>query len=201
MNVDKFVRHIESSDWYDGQIAHVEELSAREAQYAPLDPAPPERVGAMVGGDGITRFYTHQAEAIARARAGENVIVVTGTASGKTLCYNIPVLESLVDNSESRALYLYPTKALAQDQLRVLKRYKEGDGIRFEAGTYDGDTPGPLRRKLRDGANILLTNPDMLHSGILPNHAKWAPFFTRLRYVVVDEIHTIAAYSVRTCRT
>ena len=100
------------------------------------------------------------------------------------------MLSGLLEDPEARALYLYPTKALAQDQLRVLQRYMGPKGIRFEAGTYDGDTPASSRRKLREEAKVLLTNPDMLHSGILPNHAKWANFLSRLQYVVIDEIHT-----------
>ncbi len=191
MNVDKFVQHIKSSDWYDGQIIHVEDLSARDARYAPLEPAPPERVRGMIGADGISQFYTHQADAIAHIRSGENVVVVTGTASGKTLCYNIPVLESLLEDPESCALYLYPTKALAQDQLRTLQRYQQTDPeFPLVTGTYDGDTPPSVRRKLKNEANVLLTNPDMLHSGILPNHGTWSRFLSRLKYVVVDEVHS-----------
>ena len=109
-------------------------------------------------------------------RGGRDVVIVTSTASGKTLCYNIPVLSSLLEDPETRALYLYPTKALAQDQLRVLQPYMGPKGIKFEAGTYDGDTPASSRRKLCEEAKVLLTNRDMLHSGILPNHAKWANF-------------------------
>src|SRR5690606_7276600 len=117
--------------------------------------------------------------------------VVTGTASGKSLCYQIPVLEALEEDPAARALLLFPTKALAQDQLKVLRRLlAEEEGARSpRAGTYDGDTPTNLRTRLRDEANLLLTNPDMLHSGILPHHARWSGFFSRLQYVVVDEIH------------
>jgi DEAD/DEAH box helicase domain-containing protein len=191
MNVQKFLKHLKSTEWYEGQISHVEEIPAREARYAELDPSPPERVTDILRSDGIERFYTHQALAIAHARAGQHVVVVTGTASGKTLCYNVPVLEALLEDPVACALYLYPTKALAQDQLRTLKRYIAADKkLPMTTGTYDGDTPPNARRKLKNDANVLLTNPDMLHSGILPNHGTWSRFFSRLRYVVVDEVHS-----------
>lgn len=191
MNVDKFLRHIQSAEWYDGQVVRVEALPERPARFAALDPPVEPRVASVIGHDGIARLYTHQAEAIARARSGEHVVVVTGTASGKTLCYNVPVLESILADPSSCALYLYPTKALAQDQLRTLTRYLEADpSLPLVAGTYDGDTPPNARRKLKNEANVLLTNPDMLHSGILPNHGTWARFLAKLKYVVVDEVHT-----------
>lgn len=189
------------------QVVWVQSLPSRPAQFA--EPAAPlsAAVSAALKSFGVERLYTHQAVALDRARAGEHTVVVTGTASGKTLCYNLPVLETLHRDPGARALYLFPTKALAQDQLKGLKRFlgEEGDDgapggakrapesgegdLFFRAGTYDGDTPPNLRRRLRDEANILLTNPDMLHSGILPHHARWAEFFARLQYVVVDEIH------------
>jgi len=190
MKVQKFLQHVRSSEWYDGQISHTENLPARDARFAPLEPAPPDRVLRVISDDGISQFYTHQAQAITHARGGESVVVVTGTASGKTICYNVPVLESLLENPEATALYLYPTKALAQDQLRTLERYRKSDPeLPLVTGTYDGDTPPNVRRKLKNEANVLLTNPDMLHAGILPNHGSWSRFFANLRYVVVDEVH------------
>jgi DEAD/DEAH box helicase domain-containing protein len=191
MDVRKFLKHLETSEWYDAQMVRIEELPERSAQFAspplPIEP----RVAAVIGADGVAKLYTHQAEAIAHARAGEPVVVVTGTASGKTLCYNVPVLESILEDPSSCALYLYPTKALAQDQLRTLTRYLDTDpSLPVVCGTYDGDTPPNARRKLKNDANILLTNPDMLHSGILPNHGTWARFLAKLKYVVVDEVHT-----------
>ena len=191
MNVDKFLRHIQSAEWYDGQVVRVEALPERPARFATLEPPVEPRVASVIGKDGIAKLYTHQAEAIAHARSGEHVVVVTGTASGKTLCYNVPVLESILADPSSCALYLYPTKALAQDQLRTLTRYLEADPtLPLVCGTYDGDTPPNARRKLKNEANVLLTNPDMLHSGILPNHGTWARFLAKLKYVVVDEVHT-----------
>ncbi|HEU4928661.1 MAG TPA: DEAD/DEAH box helicase [Candidatus Krumholzibacteria bacterium] len=191
MNVEKFLRHIQSAEWYDDQIVRVERLPQREARFATLEPGIDARVASAIGGDGISQLYTHQAEAIAKARRGDDVVVVTGTASGKTLCYNVPVLESILADPSACALYLYPTKALAQDQLRTLDRYlKANPALPLVCGTYDGDTPPNARRKLKNEANVLLTNPDMLHSGILPNHGTWARFLAKLKFVVVDEVHT-----------
>jgi len=190
LDVKRFLAKAEAADFYDGQIVHTHGIDAREASWGDLEAPLPERLVEALRNTGIERLYAHQAEAVEALRSGVSAVIVTSTASGKTLCYNIPVLESILEDPDSRALYLYPTKALAQDQLRVLRRYRGEGGIEFESGTYDGDTPGQLRRNLREKARVLLTNPDMLHSGILPNHSKWAPFFSRLRYVVVDEIHS-----------
>ena len=191
MNVSQFLTRLKSANYYVGQVSHVEHLEAREATFADLTPAPDPRVQHILQKDGVERFYTHQVSAIENIRAGRNVVVVTGTASGKTVCYNTPVLESIMQDDESTALYLYPTKALAQDQLRTLHRYHNSDPtLPLRTGTYDGDTPPATRRKLKNEANVLLTNPDMLHSGILPNHGTWAHFFSKLKYVVIDEVHT-----------
>lgn len=190
MDVTKFLKKVEVDGFYAGQIAHTHTIPPRRARYADLSPPLPSKLAELLGETGVERLYVHQAEAVKLLREGIDAVVVTSTASGKTLCYNVPVLSSLLEDPEARALYLYPTKALAQDQLRVLQRYMGPRGVSFKAGTYDGDTPASSRRKLRDEARVLLTNPDMLHSGILPNHAKWAGFFSRLRYVVVDEIHS-----------
>ncbi len=190
MDVSKFLKKVTAEDFYHGQVVHKHAIPVRGARYGELTEPLPAELVRVLERDGIEKLYVHQVEAVSALRKGRDVVIVTSTASGKTLCYNIPVLERLAVDGESRALYLYPTKALAQDQLRVLKRYSGPDGLSFEAGTYDGDTPTSLRRKLRGEARILLTNPDMLHSGILPNHSKWAGFFSRLNFVVVDEIHT-----------
>ncbi len=190
MEVTKFLKRVQTEEFYAGQIAHKHTIPARSARFAELSPPLPAALVRLLKDTGVEKLYVHQAEAVKLLRGGADTVVVTSTASGKTLCYNIPVLSSLLEDPEARALYLYPTKALAQDQLRVLQRYMGPKGIAFRAGTYDGDTPASSRRKLRDEARVLLTNPDMLHSGILPNHAKWANFLSRLRYVVVDEIHS-----------
>lgn len=186
----RFLADVSAGRHYDGQIVRDEVLPARAARTAPLSmPLPPALEEALQTLE-ISALYTHQTQAIEAARRGENFVVVTGTASGKTLCYNLPILEKRLEEPGSKALYLYPTKALAQDQLRGLLRLQEAGGLKFRCGTYDGDTPSSQRASLRDRGDFILTNPDMLHAGILPSHAKWAPFFERLRYVVIDEIHT-----------
>src|SRR5216684_687794 len=138
---------------------------------------------------GIARLYTHQAEAFRHCHDGRNVVIVTPTASGKTLCYNLPVLNRLLAEPGARAMYLFPTKALAEDQLHEFQAAVDAMGSDICAFTYDGDTPQDARRAIRERANVVLTNPDMLHSGILPHHTKWAKCFENLRYVVIDELH------------
>ncbi|MCC7341895.1 MAG: DEAD/DEAH box helicase, partial [Bryobacterales bacterium] len=138
---------------------------------------------------GIRNLYSHQAEAFHRVAAGSNVVVVTPTASGKTLCYNLPVLDTLLGDENARAFYLFPTKALAEDQLHEFKAAVDAMGSGIRAFTYDGDTPQDARKAIRERANVAFTNPDMLHSGILPHHTKWAKFFENLQYFVIDELH------------
>jgi len=168
-------------------------LTAIEASYAPFPSELDDRLVRAFEGRGVTQLYTHQAEAIERVLAGRNIVVVTPTASGKTLCYNAPVLNAIVRDSSTRALYLFPTKALAQDQLAELHGLVERVGAEadLEIGvfTYDGDTPQDARRAIRGKAHVVLSNPDMLHSGILPHHPRWAKLFENLRFVVIDELH------------
>ena len=165
---------------------------AQEAAYAPFPEGVDVRLKAALATRGIRQPYTHQAEAIGHALAGRHVVVVTPTASGKTLCYNAPVLSAILAEPTSRALYLFPTKALAQDQLAELHTLAEQLRVTGEsvgAFTYDGDTPQDARRTIRTRAQIVLSNPDMLHSGILPHHPRWAKLFENLRYVIIDELH------------
>ncbi len=187
----RLLEKLEGLAYRSESLVRVEEIPRRRAAYGRLSRALPTPLAGALRTRGIERLYTHQAEALEAARAGENLVVVTGTASGKTLCYLVPVLESRLADPQATALMLFPTKALAQDQLKGLTALCEAapNALTFTAGTYDGDTPPRLRSKLRDEAAVILTNPDMLHSGILPNHAKWARFFSQLRYVVCDEIH------------
>lgn len=191
MDVTRFLNATRHGRHYQGQIVRVENLAPREATYGELSSPLPEALQQVLAQDDIEQLYTHQVDAIEAAHRGEHLVVVTSTASGKTLCYNIPVLETLLQEPKSKALYLFPTKALAQDQLKTLKRYRSlAPDLPLEAGTYDGDTPQEARRLLRDEGNVILTNPDMLHSGILPHHPRWAHFFGSLRYVVIDEVHS-----------
>jgi DEAD/DEAH box helicase domain-containing protein len=168
------------------ELAHLTTTPARAARTEPLPPDLHPKVREALEQQGITELYVHQAEAWEAARRGENLIVTTGTASGKTLAFNLPVLDALAREPKNRALYLYPTKALAQDQARAL-------GVlavpRVRAAIYDGDTPTERRWQIRKWANLVLTNPDMLHIGVLPRHDLWADVFHNLRYVVVDEAH------------
>ncbi|MCX6029980.1 MAG: DEAD/DEAH box helicase [Chloroflexi bacterium] len=178
---------------YAGQLAHVQTLPARRARYGSLRLRLHPAVTQALRAAGAERLYTHQAEAINAALAGQNVVVATSTASGKTLCFNAPVLEALARDPLARALYLYPTKALAQDQLGKWRALIAGAGdglVNPQAATYDGDTPQAARGRIRKTARVLLTNPDMLHTGILPNHPLWAEFFRHLKYVVIDEAHS-----------
>lgn len=189
----EFLEQVAAGEGYAGQIVHVEQVPAREAMYAEPQEPLPTALEAALARLGIARLYSHQAAALDCLRAGRHAAIVTATASGKTLCYNLPVLERLLARPQARALYLFPTKALAQDQLRGLRRLADSDPALAElvrAGTYDGDTPGSTRRRLRNDANIILTNPDMLHQGILPCHSRWGGFFSELAFVVLDEVHT-----------
>jgi len=190
MDPQTFLDRLKRQGFYAGQVVHVRPLPARAATFADPPGGLEPRVRQALERQGIGRLYAHQARALGEVRRGRHVVVVTGTASGKTLCYVLPTVEAILDSPLSTALYLYPTKALAQDQLRALGGFLELEGAApMLAGTYDGDTPQNLRRRLRDAANIVLTNPDMLHQGILPHHARWNRFFTHLRYVVIDELH------------
>src|SRR4051812_39368616 len=165
------------------EVAYLATEPAREPRLAPLPDALSPTVRERVGVDAL---YAHQAEAWEVAQRGEHLIVTTGTASGKTLAFNLPVLDALAREPKSRALYLYPTKALAQDQARALAALRVG-GVR--AAIYDGDTPSEQRWQIRRSANVILTNPDMLHVGVLPHHDRWGDVLANLRFVVVDEAH------------
>src|SRR5581483_8548137 len=188
MNFDGYLHDLKRAEFYKGQIAHVERIPARQARYGALERPLHSSLDAKLRELGVRRLYAHQAEAVNAARDGEHVTVVTATASGKTLCYNLPVLDAVLSDSRARAFYLFPTKALAQDQLGKLNDFGLFPTVRF--ATYDGDTPAADRRFIKKGAHIVLTNPDMLHVGILPYHTTWSGFLANLKYVVVDEMHT-----------
>ena len=168
------------------RIVHVERVPERDAIHADLDAPLPHPLGERLSRLGIDRLFRHQVMAIERVRAGRHTVVVAGTASGKSLCYQIPIAEAAIGDGSATALALYPTKALTQDQLRAFSELGVGALV---PATYDGDSPPDKRQWVRRNANVVLTNPDMLHVGILPHHGRWADFFWRLRYVVVDELH------------
>src|SRR5438132_3076433 len=183
----------ERPDTPDLHVTALRRLPALAAQYVPFPKPLDRRLTNALDARGIKQLYTHQADAIEHAINGRNVVVITPTASGKTLCYNAPVLNAVLQDPSSRALYLFPTKALAQDQLAELQTMCEtiaiASGDQIGVFTYDGDTPQDARRTIRARAHIVLSNPDMVHSGILPHHPRWAKLFENLRYVVIDELH------------
>ncbi|MAT69156.1 MAG: ATP-dependent helicase [Planctomycetaceae bacterium] len=196
MDVAALLERMKSRRDYAGQLEHVEILPPREGQYAQPQEPLPAALARLLAARGVEQLYSHQVEALEAARARRDFVVVTGTASGKTLCYNVPILEAAVGEAAgdpARALYLFPTKALAQDQLKnLLELVSTDEAVAAAArpGVYDGDTPTAQRRRIRSEANLVLSNPDMLHAAILPYHPKWAQFFAELRYVVIDEVHT-----------
>ena len=173
-----------------GEITLDHVIPASPAVYAALPAELRPELAAALNRRGIERLYSHQAEAFDAVRRGRHLVVVTPTASGKTLCYNLPVLQRLLENPEKRALYVYPTKALAQDQLAELGALKSGLPIEVRVDTYDGDTPPGRRTAIREGGHVVMTNPDMLHTGLLPHHTRWRRLFSSLEFVVIDELHT-----------
>ncbi|MDQ3937231.1 MAG: DEAD/DEAH box helicase, partial [Chloroflexota bacterium] len=163
------------------------------ARAADLRPFPTWLDGRIVGAlrrRGIECLYVHQADALDALREGHDIVVVTPTASGKSLCYDLPVLQALADDPAARALYLFPTKALSQDQLAGFRELARDAQLELAAAVYDGDTPAPVRSTIRSAGQLVVTNPDMLHAAILPHHTKWFQLFEQLRFVVVDEAHT-----------
>jgi len=172
----------------DGRLVHRAVIAARDSHFGDLGTPLRDDVEARLRSRGIDRLWAHQTTAIDSLRAGEHVVVATGTASGKSLCYQVPIVESVVAGERDTALLIFPTKALAQDQLRSLRSWLVPG---LKAVTYDGDTAIDERSWARRNANVVLTNPEMLHMGILPSHRRWATFLMRLRYVVVDELHTL----------
>jgi DEAD/DEAH box helicase domain-containing protein len=178
------------SNWVKPCFCADETLESTGGSYAPLPASLAPGLVRAMRDRGIDRLYAHQARALRAAREGRHLAIATPTASGKSLCFHLPVLQALIDDPDARAMYLYPTKALARDQEAGLRELMTAADLRAGALVYDGDTPADARRAAREGAGIVLTNPDMLHTGILPHHTRWARTMQRLRYVVVDELHT-----------
>ena len=171
-------------------VVHHEVIPARAAEYGAFPDWLDPRIVAGLAARGVERPYRHQAEAIEAVHAGEDVVVVTPTASGKTLCYTLPVLQAIADDPSARALFLFPTKALGQDQVTEFGELSAAVGMTISASTYDGDTPAPIRSAVRAAGQVVVSNPDMLHSAILPHHTKWFQLFEQLRVIVIDELHT-----------
>ncbi|GHV08319.1 putative ATP-dependent helicase YprA [Spirochaetia bacterium] len=204
INQQESLESILKSPEFAPHIAFERVLEAADGRYAPFPKGLDDRIAAALKRRGIEQIYTHQAEVWEQCQAGKNVVVVTPTASGKTLCYNLPCLQALLRDEKARCLYLFPTKALSQDQQSELNElvkpihstleFCQGktphpEGLSIKVSTYDGDTPESLRVAARDTGRIIISNPDMLHAGILPNHPKWIKFFSSLKYIVIDEAH------------
>ncbi|MDR7554203.1 MAG: DEAD/DEAH box helicase [Armatimonadota bacterium] len=190
MTLEQVLDALKTAPATAGGITAWRELPARPALWAPIPDALDPRLAAALRRNGIEALYSHQAEAWEAVRAGRHVVVVTPTASGKTLCYNLPVLDAVLAAPQTRALYLFPTKALSMDQVDELQRLIDTLDVDIKAYTYDGDTPAQARRAIRTAGHIVVTNPDMLHAAILPHHTQWLRLFENLRYVVLDELHT-----------
>lgn len=190
MNLTQLLEQLKGSSAFMENVTRWQVLPAREARFAPWPEGVDGRIPAALARHGVQKLYTHQAQAFECARQGQDFVVVTPTASGKTLCYNLPVLDEILRNPDARALYLFPTKALSQDQVSELYELITLMGVDIKTFTYDGDTPGAARKAVRQAGHVVVTNPDMLHSGILPHHTKWVKLFENLRYIVIDEIHT-----------
>jgi DEAD/DEAH box helicase domain-containing protein len=190
MHVDAFLHHLLTLPDYSQQIVHNERIARCSASIGKLDRPLHSALQARLDALNIAFLYSHQVGAVNAVRSGKNVMVATASASGKTLCYNLPVLETLLEDPTSRALYLFPTKALAQDQMRTLRELASPDLVSLaDCVTFDGDTPRLERAGIKRQAKIVLTNPDMLHVGILPNHKSWSRLLRNLKYVVIDEAH------------
>ncbi|MGG0462789.1 DEAD/DEAH box helicase [Priestia aryabhattai] len=189
-NLQEVIDILQTNPSYQQNIVHWHTIEEKEAKTAPFPASLHAKLREALEKRGIGSLYTHQKTAFDLATAKKNVVAVTPTASGKTLCYNLPVLQSIMENDQARALYLFPTKALAQDQKSELNEIIEEMEVPINSYTYDGDTPANIRQKVRKAGHIVITNPDMLHSAILPHHTKWVSLFENLKYIVVDELHT-----------
>jgi DEAD/DEAH box helicase domain-containing protein len=189
MNLEQMLQHIRASGDIMKNITAWAELPAKEAVYEDFPEFLDERIIKALEGRGVRRLYSHQASAIRAVHDGDSIVVVTPTASGKTMCYNVPVMDAILKDESSRALFLFPTKALSQDQTTELHELITEAGVDVKTYTYDGDTPQSARKAIRQAGHIVVTNPDMLHSGILPHHTKWTKLFENLKFIVIDEVH------------
>lgn len=189
MNLDQLIDYLANDNGFRQRLSKWVTLPAKAARYAPFPNGLHPGMIASLKKKGIRQLFTHQASAFEAVSRGENVVVVTPTASGKTLAYNLPVFNQLMNDPETRALYLFPTKALSQDQLKEIEDLNGRLRLGAKAYTFDGDTPADIRRTIRTAGNLVVTNPDMLHQGILPHHTLWIKLFENLKYIIIDEVH------------
>lgn len=188
-NLSEIIHLLKEDRQFKEQIVHWHTIEEKEAKTVPLPDTIHPNLKKALQERGISELYTHQGTAYELAKQKKGFVAVTPTASGKTLCYNLPVLQSIIEDENSRALYMFPTKALAQDQKSEINEIIEDAGVKVNSYTYDGDTASNIRQKVRKAGHIVITNPDMLHSAILPHHTKWVSFFENLKYVIIDELH------------
>jgi DEAD/DEAH box helicase domain-containing protein len=189
LTLEEWLARLEKNRHFMGNVRSWKDFAASDGQFAPFPGWVHPDIRRCFEKRGIRELYSHQAEALSEIRQGRDVCLVTPTASGKTLCYNIPVLNAILDHPETRALYMFPTKALAQDQMQEIHGLIGDLKADIRTFTYDGDTPDDARQAIRKQGHVVVTNPDMLHTGILPHHTKWQKLFTNLQYVVLDELH------------
>lgn len=189
MNLAQLLDQLKGDDRFRAHVTRWEVMQPEDARYADFPERLDRRLVRVLRERGVDQLYSHQAESFLLASAGRSFVVPTPTASGKTLCYNLPVLNTILDNPQARALYLFPTKALSQDQMHEVHDMVTALGVDIKTFTFDGDTPGTARKAIRSSGHIVVTNPDMLHQGILPHHTLWVKLFENLKYVVIDEVH------------
>lgn len=190
MNLNQFLDFLRRDPQFAACIAGAYTLPPAAAQYEDFPPELDARLSSALQARGVNRLYSHQTEAVRAALGGENTVVVTPTASGKSLTYMLPIFQRKLDKPHARALLIYPTKALSQDQQSALNEFNESNQTDFSIFTYDGDTPPAARRKIMEAGDFVITNPDMLHAGVLPHHTQWIKLFENLEFVVIDELHT-----------
>ena len=189
LNLDEYVQRLRKNRRFMETVTAACRIPAFEGEYAPFPSWVAPRLKSVLKKDGIAELYSHQAEAVDKIRRGDHVVIVTPTASGKTLCYNLPVLQRILEEPDTRALYIFPTKALAQDQMHEVHGLVGALEADIGTFTYDGDTPDDARQAIRKQGHVVVTNPDMLHTAILPHHTRWQKLFMNLRFIVIDELH------------
>ncbi len=188
--IEEYIEQLRLTPELMEQVTSWRTIPVRDAKYAEMPTGLHPKIRKSLADKGITQLYTHQHDAFVQVTSGHHVVIVTPTASGKTLCYNLPVLQAILEDDSARALYLFPTKALAQDQVAELQEFVNRMDADIKTHTYDGDTPPTVRQAIRNAGHVVVTNPDMLHSAILPHHTKWVKLFENLQYIVMDEVHS-----------